>query len=130
MAAYQAECPVPLTFGANARTRKNEIVVWVHVSIPASVHVFGRVGWKTPPKARGDAMRRKAKRWMIVGLDGGIERVVELTRFTVPLPIAVRRRLRTLNREKLLMAELTVRATDGATSVERKLTVKLPGRGR
>jgi hypothetical protein len=67
---------------------------------------------------------------MIVGLDGGIERVVELTRFTVPLPIAVRRRLRTLNREKLLMAELTVRATDGATSVERKLTVKLPGRGR
>ena len=130
-AAYQGDCPV-VTLTANGKARKRSILVRVSASAEASVAVFGQVGWNFQPKRKPKPGKGKTVR-LIVALSGGTKTVPPgaTTRFTIPLPKTVLRRLGRLEPTESLKAKITVLATHpaGATS-SRRLTVKLRGQNR
>lgn len=127
-AAYQGRCP-RVRLGVVARARKRSILLRVSASSEAPVHVFGQVGWGFRPKPKTGARRSRPTR-LIVGLSGGTKNVApgRATRFRIPLPKAVIRRLGRLTSNQSLQAKITASATDLAGRVtKRRVTVKLKG---
>lgn len=125
---FHRECP-RVRVRAVAKERRGSILLFVTLSSEASVHVYGQVGWRSRPAARGVADRNSTR--LIVALNGGTRHIETgaTTRFKVPLPKPVLRRLRRLAPRESLTARITVAATDFAGRVEnRRLRVKLSGR--
>lgn len=130
-AVYQGDCPA-VTLTANGKARKRSILVRVSASAEASVAVLGQVGWNFQPKRKPKPGKGKTTR-LIIALSGGTKTVLPgaTTRFSVPLPKTVLRRLGRLEPSESLKAKITVLATHpaGATA-SRRLTVKLRGQNR
>jgi len=116
-AAFQSDCPPPVTLAVTAKARKRSILLRVTPSAEASVLVYGQVGWNFMPKphAQAHASKQGTKR-LIVGLDGGTKDVSPnaTTRFTVNLPKTVKRRLSRITVRESVRAKLTLRATNAA----------------
>lgn len=127
-AAIQANCPfVRLTPSVSAIT-KRAILLNVSTGDATQVQVSGQVGWPIRPKPGARPSKGKARR--IVGLSGGTQEIPAgaTVAFTVPLPKAVRRRLKKLDPKEKLKARLTVLATDlVGHQTASHLTVRLPG---
>jgi hypothetical protein len=129
--AYHGECP-RVRLHAGAKTRRRAILLLVTASSAASVHVYGQVGWGLEPSARRPAARRDRTR-SIVALSGGTKHIGTgaTTRFRIPLPKPVLRRLGRLAPSAALVAKITASSTDLAGRVRnRRLNVRLRGRAR
>ena len=127
-ASIHTACPfVHLTPSVTAVT-KRAIRLNVSTGDPTQVLVNGQVGWNRKPKRRAHAARRRER--LVVGLSGGVQEVPAgaTVTFTVPLPKAVRQRVKGLAPRERLKAHLAVIATDlvGHQTVSR-LTIRLPG---
>jgi hypothetical protein len=135
-AAYQADCPSEKIEIVSTAVKRRAILVEVRPAYQAPMEVFGQVGWVVRPKhPRGPARRsRNGVRRVTASLSAGRGRSIGPARtatFKLPLPSSVQRQLGQLAPRQALQAKLTVRATDSLNGVvERKLTVKLPGRER
>ncbi len=135
-AAYQTDCPSEKIGIVSAAVKQRSILVEVQLAYTAPVEAFGQVSWAVRRKShRGAAMRSgKGGRRVTAGLSAGRGRSIGPTRaaiFKLPLPRSVQGRLDRLVPRRALRAKLTVRATDVVNGVvERKLTLKLPGRER
>jgi len=127
-ASIQTACPfVRLIPSVTAVTRR-AIVLKVSTGDPAQVQVSGQIGWTPRPKSRAHATKPRSR--LVVDLSGGTQEVpagIEIT-FTVPLPKAVKRRLKRLAPKEKLKAKVRVTAIDlvGHQTVS-CLTVRLPG---
>lgn len=136
---YVGACPLPVTLAVKRRVRKRSILLKVRPSGPASVDVYGQVGWNFKPKRkrrsarrhrRGAGASKRGRKRLIVGLNGGKKNVAPgaVTRFTIRLPKPVLLRLSRLNRKESVRAKLTLRATNPAgVSKNTRLRVKLRG---
>jgi hypothetical protein len=126
-ASIQTACPfVRLTPSVTAITRR-AILLNVSTGDPTQVQVSGQVGWSLRTKSAGRGAKPKR---LVVGLSGGAQEVLAgaTVPFTVPLPKAVRRRLKRLEPKEKLKAHVIVIATDlvGHQTLSH-LTVRLPG---
>jgi hypothetical protein len=130
-AAYQSDCPA-VVLNATGSGGKRLILVQVKASSEASVHVFGQISWRVRQKPNRGADRTAHTVGLTVGLSGGTKLVAagqQATRFRIPLPKSVLRRLGRITPMESLKAKITVSATDLAGRVtNRRLTVKLKGR--
>jgi hypothetical protein len=135
-AAYQADCPSEKIDIVSTAVKRRAILVEVRMAYTASVEAVGQVSWAVRRKSRrGGTMRsRNGVRHLTAGLSAGRGRSIGPTKaaiFKLPLPKSVQGRLDQLVPRQALRAKLTVRSTDVLNGiVERKLTVKLPGRER
>lgn len=121
----QDGCPAIKLRVEEANVRKRSILLRISVATTAEVGVFGRIDYplRLPSGDAGGTVTE-----LIVG---GVETVRpgRIADFGVMLPKRVRRQLDERPPRRLLKAELTVSATSVAgRTVERKLTVRLPGR--
>jgi hypothetical protein len=135
-AAYQADCPSEKIDIVSTAVKRRAILIEVQLAYTAPVEVFGQVSWAPRRKSRRGAAMRSGRgvQRLTAGLSAGRGRSIGPTRaaiFKLPLPKSVQRRLEQLVPRQALRAELTFRSTDVLNGVvERKLTVKLPGRER
>jgi hypothetical protein len=135
-ADHHGECP-SVALRSSAVVKRRAILLTVTTSLEASVKVFGQVGWRLGPRPhqQGGTAKESAKRKtrLIVGLRGGTKELVagQVTRFRIPLPRSVLRRLGRLAATRSLKAKSTASATDPEGRVTNtRLTVKLRGRER
>jgi hypothetical protein len=122
---YHGDCP-RVRLHAFAKAKLRSILLLVTASSRASVHVYGQVGWGLKPADQGGKLSRR-----IVGLSGGARGIGTgaTTRFKIPLPRAVLRRLDTLTPSEFLTAKITASSTDLAGRRKNtRLSVKLSGR--
>lgn len=127
--AYHGKCP-RVRLNAVAKVKRHAIVLLVTASSEAFVDVYGQVGWGIKPGAKPAGRRTRPTR-LIVALSGGRKHIGTgaTTRFKIPLPKAVRRRLGRLAPDESLTAKITAAATDLAgRSKSLRLRVKLKGR--
>jgi hypothetical protein len=134
-AAYQSDCPTEKLEIVSTAVRQRAILVEVRVAYDAALEVFGQVSWQVRrPRHDTAAQSRKGARRLAAVLSAGRDRTIRPANpavFRLPLPKSVQRQLGLLAPRQSLRAKLTVRATDAINGViERKLTVKLPGRER
>jgi hypothetical protein len=135
-AAYQTDCPAEKIDILSTAVMQRAILVEVQIAYMAAVEAFGQVSWAVRRKSRpGAAMRsRKGVLRRTAGLSADIDRAIGPARpvtFRLPLPKSVQGRLDQLAPRRALRAKLTFRTTDYLNGfVERKLTVRLPGRAR
>jgi len=127
--AYHGECP-RVRLNAVAKVKRHAIVLLVTASSEAYVDVYGQVGWGFKPAAKPAGRRARPTR-LIVALSGGKKHIGTgaTTRFKIPLPKAVLRRLGGLAPDESLTAKITAAATDLAGRRKNLgLRVKLKGR--
>jgi hypothetical protein len=127
--AYHGECP-RVRLNAIAKVKQHAIVLLVTAGSEAFVDVYGQVGWGFKPAAKPAGRRARPTR-LIVALNGGRKHIGTgaTTRFKIPLPKAVLRRLGRLAPDELLTAKITAAATDLAGRKKNlRLRVKLKGR--
>ncbi len=134
-AAIHTACPfVRLTPSVTAVTRR-AIMLNVSTGDPTQVQVGGQVGWRvrprpaTRPKSAARPSKAKARR-VVIDLGSWTQEVPAgaTVAFTVPLPKAVKRRLRRLAPKEKLKARLSVIATDlVGHQTALHLIVRLPG---
>lgn len=134
--AYQTDCPAEKIDIVSTAVMQRAILVEVQIAYMAAMEAFGQVSWTVRQKSRpGAVMRsRKGVRRRTANLSADIDRAIGPARpvtFRLPLPKSVQGRLDQLAPRRSLRAKLTFRTTDYLNGlVERKLTVKLPGRAR
>lgn len=123
--AFQGPCPI-VNLTARAELKRRAILVRVTASSEAPVQVFGHVNWKV--RQRSGENRR-----LTVLLGSATARTLAAgatSTFRLPLSKPIKRRLERLSPKQSLRAHLAARATDLAgKAVQRRLTVRLPGRG-
>lgn len=129
--AYHGECP-RVRLHAFAKARRRAILLLVTASSAASVHVYGQVGSgvKRRPSQPGGRGERGAA---IFALSGGTKHIGTgaTTRFRIPLPKGILRRLDGLPASASLIATITASSTDLAGRVRNhQLKVRLRGRVR
>jgi hypothetical protein len=134
--AYQTGCPAEKLEIVSTTVKRRAILVGVQTGMQTSVEAFGQVSWRMRQRRGpgGPAGSSKGDRRRTVGFSAGAGKTVaagKAATFKLPLPKPVLQRLGRLVPRQSLRAKLTVRATDRLNGVvERKLTVRLPGRAQ